>query len=672
MNHLPSKTALGAALLSLCSVPASAQIMDLDTAVREKLNLSTYSTQALEIPALEEEGVAFEVEIDGQPMTMMLERFSLRAPDFRLLVSDGTGAPRQVAAPEPRTVRGMILELDGSRVTGSLVDGQLNAEIIYGDQHWGLQPLTAAVPTAAPNQHLVYNASLVEPASGVCGVDASHLTPTTTGSTHALGSGQRMCELAIECDPGYYNGNGANLASTLNDVELIYNRVDNIYDSDVDTRFIITTVHVWTANSPYSGDLGNRLSQFRSLWNSSFGFVKKDLAHYMVGGTQGGTIGVAYIAGVCNSNRYGVSRTKFSNNLVQRTALTAHEIGHNYNSGHCSGSTCTIMCAGIGGCGGPLTHFGPSASNTIRNYSFSRACTPQNGDHLTVPWSDNFESNSINTDNWPASQGATTSTAATNETSGTRSLNLDGGNGSDEGQDRIISNYILLGGESGYFVSYNTQHKGVAIGGSLLVEYRQSNGSWEPLDTVSSNGVDQNSFEAHTHPVPGNGYHDEFQIRFTSQNGAGTGSDWYIDDVAVSEDAGCSGASNYCFTSPNSVGAGMTLTATGSTSHTANDLGFFALGGPAGNFGVLFMGPDQTTAIFGNGVLCVAGGILRYDPIQIDGLGVASLTVDYAVPPAAVNMLPGTIWNFQFWYRDPAGGGPGFNTTDAVRVEVCD
>ncbi len=672
MRHLSFLTALGVAFFSLSSNTVFAQSVELDAAVRETFDLNAFSTQELAIPELSDQGIAFEIDIDGQALTMLLERFSLRAPDFKLLVSDGTGAPREVEAPQPATVRGHLLELEGSKVTGSFINGQLHAEIIFAGQHWGLQPLSIALPMAAANRYVVYNASAIDAAAGVCGVNASHVSPSSTSTVATLGSGQRMCELAIECDTGYYNGNGGTVAGTLNDVELIYNRVDNIYNDDVDTRFIITTVHIWTANSPYSGDLGNRLSQFRSDWNSNFGFVKKDLAHYMVGGNSGGVIGVAYLSGVCNSNRYGVSRTKFSNNLVQRTALTAHEIGHNYSSGHCSGTTCTIMCAGIGGCGGPLTHFGNSAANTIRNYSFGRSCTPQNGNHLTAPWTDTFEASSVNSTTWPANQGATTSTGATGETSGSRSLNLDGGNGTPEGQDRIVSNYTLLSGQSGLFVTYNTQHKGVSASGSLFVEYRQSAGGWGVLNTVTSNGSDQTSFDSHSHALPSNAYHDEFQLRFISQNGAGTGSDWYIDDVSVGSQGGCAGASNYCFSSPNSVGAGMTLVATGSTSFAANDLGFFGVGGPPGNFGVLFMGPNQSSSVFGDGILCVAGGIIRYTPLQMDGLGIADLTVDYTVPPAVVNMLPGAVWNFQFWYRDPANGGAGFNTTDAVEVEVCD
>ena len=31
-------------------------------------------------------------------------------------------------------------------------------------------------------------------------------------------------------------------------------------------------------------------------------------------------------------------------------------------------------------------------------------------------------------------------------------------------------------------------------------------------------------------------------------------------------------------------------------------------------------------------------------------------------------ILPGSTWNTQFWYRDPAFGGAGFNLSDGLGV----
>jgi hypothetical protein len=34
-------------------------------------------------------------------------------------------------------------------------------------------------------------------------------------------------------------------------------------------------------------------------------------------------------------------------------------------------------------------------------------------------------------------------------------------------------------------------------------------------------------------------------------------------------------------------------------------------------------------------------------------------------------LQPGSSWNFQFWYRNPAGDGSGFNLSDALHVDFA-
>ena len=45
--------------------------------------------------------------------------------------------------------------------------------------------------------------------------------------------------------------------------------------------------------------------------------------------------------------------------------------------------------------------------------------------------------------------------------------------------------------------------------------------------------------------------------------------------------------------------------------------------------------------------------------------------LDFSTPPRSGGLIqPGSSWNFQFWYRDSAGGN-GFNFTDALSVNFC-
>jgi hypothetical protein len=92
---------------------------------------------------------------------------------------------------------------------------------------------------------------------------------------------------------------------------------------------------------------------------------------------DGGVIGYAGVGVVCNRSRaYGMSQTRFTSNLGRRTALTAHELGHNWNAVHCDqAAQCNIMCSSINGCDGiGLPNFEPQGMNAIMDFADSRSC----------------------------------------------------------------------------------------------------------------------------------------------------------------------------------------------------------------------------------------------------------------------------------------------------------
>ena len=139
-------------------------------------------------------------------------------------------------------------------------------------------------------------------------------------------------------------------------------------------------------------------------------------------------------------------------------------------------------------------------------------------------------------------------------------------------------------------------------------------------------------------------------------------------------DAPCPGPTTYCGTSPNSVGSGATIGHAGSTSLVANDLVLISHGLVPGKPGLFYYGPNQTAVLLGEGVRCVDGNLTRLDVIVADALGSVADPLDLSSPPfssgpGAVDV--GDVRNFQFWYRDPAGGGAGFNLSDALELTLC-
>jgi hypothetical protein len=157
---------------------------------------------------------------------------------------------------------------------------------------------------------------------------------------------------------------------------------------------------------------------------------------------------------------------------------------------------------------------------------------------------------------------------------------------------------------------------------------------------------------------------------WTIQEYARAGNRWgtYIGHLNVD---GCGSVINYCVTSNNSTGGPSTISYSGTTSVAANDFSVFSSGNPANQFGIFYMGVNQINVPFGNGRQCVSGQITRYPLIQTDAFGISFYTVDNTSPPAAGKIVPNSIWNWQFWFRDPMGGGPAFNTSNGLQVNFC-
>jgi len=123
----------------------------------------------------------------------------------------------------------------------------------------------------------------------------------------------------------------------------------------------------------------------------------------------------------------------------------------------------------------------------------------------------------------------------------------------------------------------------------------------------------------------------------------------------------CPGVASYCASTPNSTGQAAEIGWSGSC--VAADADFTLDAGPVPNEPFLFFfGDSQIQVPFGNGFLCVGGGITRLNPPAFASAGVAIRGVD--LPAFGITL--GTSANFQCWFRDPAGGGAFSNTSNGL------
>lgn len=91
------------------------------------------------------------------------------------------------------------------------------------------------------------------------------------------------------------------------------------------------------------------------------------------------------------------------------------------------------------------------------------------------------------------------------------------------------------------------------------------------------------------------------------------------------------------------------------------------------NYGFWIYGRAETALPFGNGLLCVdpytAPGLLRIEQEACCAPAGCSVVMSYGNLKRPTPITPGSTWNFQFVYRDPAARG--FNLSNAVHVQFA-
>lgn len=127
----------------------------------------------------------------------------------------------------------------------------------------------------------------------------------------------------------------------------------------------------------------------------------------------------------------------------------------------------------------------------------------------------------------------------------------------------------------------------------------------------------------------------------------------------------------YCIASPNSVGPGALLDHAGTVSVSRNDLVLLCTGCPPNTAGLFYFGALRSQVPFGNGYRCVAGPVTRTGIVVSSTSGAAARALDIVNLPGGTVIGAGSVRQFQFWYRNPAGGGAGFNLSDALEVQFC-
>jgi hypothetical protein len=529
--------------------------------------VADYVAQTVSLPAVVGEPFQVAVQLDDAAHVLDLRPHSLRADGFRVLVQGDDGVLRDVAPPPVSTYRGVVVGREGSAVTAGINDGRLTAyiELGGGAPAYVLQPADRLDAAADRDMHVSFVRGDAAPADYHCGADLldQPLAPAgrdVAGGSALAGSGLETIELGVDADYHYFLEEGGTVAGTVSEVENVLHTVEFVYERDVSITYEITVIVVRTssATNPYtSSNPETLLCQFRDEWNSPpESSIPRDTAQLFtgrpLGSFSGGTIGLAWRATICNLTGTsacggGLQNLSYSAiesnapglNFDERVSLSAHELGHSWNAIHCSGSTCHIMCAAVGFCGGTVgsnLKFGPVSISAISAFRNTRPCLVEHPNPLTPPFFDDFPSALLDTEKWTwrLTSGSGVATLGINEPSPPNSILIYSAGDALYRDGEIRSNHIELAGGSGMVASFWVQSNGVEIGEQLFVEYYSLLDEWASLVTVDSPGVDLDFYIPFEIPLPANAYHDRFRIRFRVE-GDEVNDRWFIDDIHVGE-----------------------------------------------------------------------------------------------------------------------------------------
>lgn len=365
-------------------------LSEFEPAAAESLHVSALRLSQLELR--DANGLkSIRVPFDEQTQTIELSPFTMRAPEFQVMVQGADGALVPIEPPAPRTYRGHVAGEPQSEVAASILDGKVYMTVLRADgEVWNVQPLGDVVLRAGQPDgavHAVYKSQDVLGWDATCGSDAlPRPIPMPNGGAPAAGNPEdagprvanRRCRIVFDTDVEFYQANGSSISGTINDIEMIMNQVGLIYQNQVAISYYETGLIVRTAlPQPYtSTNATTLLCQFGENWNNNLSFFPRNVGQLYTGkDLDGTTVGLAWIGVVCAGNfnncnvsgsslSYSLVQSRFSSTLALRVQDSAHELGHNWNACHCNtGGNCGGGTSNPGNCG--IMTSGISGGNTF-------------------------------------------------------------------------------------------------------------------------------------------------------------------------------------------------------------------------------------------------------------------------------------------------------------------
>ncbi|MCB0583311.1 MAG: PKD domain-containing protein, partial [Phaeodactylibacter sp.] len=301
----------------------------------------------------------FQLNLGGEyAWPLALEAHDIRSGDYRL-VAVGPEGEQQQPRSATRTFRGAVLGPQGGEARLTIDEHFLYGFVESAGETYYIEPAWPFDPTLPEDTYLVYPAGAVLNAGNyTCGwneedrheVPEAHELPAPEAGRVILACYQ--VDIALAADFMMVQRFGS-VTGVENFMLGVLNNVQTNFDNEFvhELFFSVATIFVsacsncdpWTS----SRSAGLLLDDF-AIWGNSGGFgTNFDVASLWTDRDFfGDAIGVAWVGSVCTSNRYNILQN-FSTNSALLRVLQAHELGHNFGTGHDAPGSSFIMAPSV-------------------------------------------------------------------------------------------------------------------------------------------------------------------------------------------------------------------------------------------------------------------------------------------------------------------------------------
>lgn len=302
----------------------------------------------------------------------------LLSPNFRLSVATEQGVLSQ-AAFSNIAYRGFLDKNDGGEVRLAIAPQFIYGFVTQNGEKYFIQPLVDFLPKVSKDYFIVYpETAVIENDIHTCAAfeieqEADKILNKPNNDHLEKSAHCDELELAFAADYSMVTDKGS-VENVNNHLIAILNAVQPSYDV-FEVQFVIVeffisncpTCDPWTTNT----DGGTLLGNFRN-WGQAGGFsTTYDLAELWTNrDLDGSTVGIAYLNAICGSLRYSVVQD-YTSNFNSLRVVTAHELGHNFGSGHDATNSAFIMRPSVNAA---ATEFSPDSQTAINNHLSTRTC----------------------------------------------------------------------------------------------------------------------------------------------------------------------------------------------------------------------------------------------------------------------------------------------------------